>query len=127
MLGAHRPIMKTMALWCGLGWALTSPLVAQAPPADTPVQPPAAKTEADREPARSPAERPQDGVEPARRGGETGGLIRLDPKAEVWVDAKRKRVIVGGQICLRQGLLEMFACPRGTKEHESIVSVNTKA
>ncbi len=28
---------------------------------------------------------------------------------------------------MRQGLLEMFACPKGTKEHESIVSVNAKA
>ena len=35
--------------------------------------------------------------------------------------------MVGGKICLRQGLLEMFACPEGTKEHESIVSVNAKA
>jgi hypothetical protein len=53
--------------------------------------------------------------------------VRLDPKAEVWVDAQRRRVIIGGQICLREGLLEMFACPKGTKEHESIVSVNTRA
>jgi hypothetical protein len=28
---------------------------------------------------------------------------------------------------LREGLLEMFACPKGTKEHESIVSVHTPA
>jgi hypothetical protein len=54
-------------------------------------------------------------------------MVRLDPQAEVWVDTKRRRVIVGGQICLRQGLLEMFACPKGTKEHESIVSINARA
>ena len=40
---------------------------------------------------------------------------------------KSKQLYVGGSICLREGLLEMFACPRGTKEHESIVAVNTPA
>ena len=35
--------------------------------------------------------------------------------------------MVGGKICFRQGLLEMFACPEGTKEHESIVAVKSKA
>ncbi len=64
---------------------------------------------------------------PAAEPSEPASLVRLDPQAEVWVDAKRKRVIVGGQICLRKGLLEMFACSRGTKEHESIVAVNSKA
>ncbi len=53
--------------------------------------------------------------------------IRLSPTEEIWIDRKNKRLIVGGRICLRRGLLEMFACPRGTKEHESIVSVNAKA
>ena len=35
--------------------------------------------------------------------------------------------MIDGQICLNKGMLEMFAVPKGTKEHESIVSVNTKA
>ena len=55
------------------------------------------------------------------------GLTRLTKDYEVWADLKRKLVVVGGQVCLREGLLEMFACPRGTKEHESIVSLNSKA
>lgn len=46
---------------------------------------------------------------------------------EVWLDLKAKQVLVGGQICLREGLLEMFACPVNTKEHEAVVSVNTPA
>ena len=54
-------------------------------------------------------------------------LTRLHPDQEIWVDPKRKRVVVGGQVCLREGLLEMFACPRATKEHESIVAVNSRA
>jgi hypothetical protein len=54
-------------------------------------------------------------------------MVRLSPKDEIWVDAPNKRVILGGTICLREGMLEMFACPKGTKEHESIVAVNSKA
>ena len=55
------------------------------------------------------------------------GWVQLSPTEEVWVDKRKKRVIAGGKICLRKGLLEMFACPRGTKEHESIVAVNGKS
>jgi hypothetical protein len=45
----------------------------------------------------------------------------------VWVDVKEKAVIVDGLVCLRQGMLEMFACLRNTKEHEAIVAADTKA
>ena len=51
------------------------------------------------------------------------GLIRLSPQHDVWMDPRRKLVVVDGMIALRKGTLEMFACPRGTKEHESIVAV----
>lgn len=36
-------------------------------------------------------------------------------------------VIMDGEVCLRKGSLEMFACLRGTKEHESIVAVPADA
>jgi hypothetical protein len=55
------------------------------------------------------------------------GARRLDPHYPVWIDTKEKAVIVDGQICLREGMLEMFACTRNTKEHEAIVSADTKA
>lgn len=54
------------------------------------------------------------------------GWLRVLKDGDVWVDMKQKQVIVGGRICLREGMLEMFACPRSTKEHESIVSANTR-
>jgi hypothetical protein len=57
----------------------------------------------------------------------TEDWVRISPEDEVWLDLKEKRVAVGGQVCLTRGFLEMFACPRGTKEHESIVSLNSKA
>ena len=58
---------------------------------------------------------------------EPKGARRLLPDSDVWVDPKEGVVIVDGQICLREGMLEMFACTRNSKEHESIVSVNSKA
>ena len=64
---------------------------------------------------------------PEKALGEGGRLVRLSPTEEIWVDAKQKRVVVGGTVCLREGFLEMFACPKGTKEHESVISVNAKA
>lgn len=54
-------------------------------------------------------------------------LVRLSKQDDVWIDRKQKTVVVGGQVCLREGMLEMFACPRHTKEHESIVAVNSRA
>src|SRR5437762_345434 len=52
------------------------------------------------------------------------GLRKLSETSDIWLDTKRKAVVVDGQVCLREGQLEMFACPKGTKEHESVVSVN---
>ncbi|MCA9188888.1 MAG: hypothetical protein KDA99_24860, partial [Planctomycetales bacterium] len=55
------------------------------------------------------------------------GLVRLDESAEVWVDRQKHQVVVGGAVVFREGPLEMFACPKNTKEHESVVVVNAKA
>ena len=59
--------------------------------------------------------------------GDPPGMTRLDPTSRVWADRKAGRVVVDGYIALRAGQLEMFACPVGTKEHESIVAVFSKA
>lgn len=45
----------------------------------------------------------------------------------VWVDAKNQQVLVDGYVSLNEGLLEMFACPSGTKEHESVIAVYSSA
>lgn len=52
---------------------------------------------------------------------------RLSPTEDVWINRDEKKVYVGGQVALRRGLLEMFACTKGTKEHESVVAVNSLA
>ena len=57
----------------------------------------------------------------------TAELRRLQPDCDAWIDAKNKQVVMQGEVCLTQGPLEMFAVTKGTKEHEAVVSVNTKA
>jgi len=54
-------------------------------------------------------------------------LKRLSPTEDVWIDSKGKRVVVGGTIAVDKGPIEYFACPKGTKEHESIVATRSKA
>jgi hypothetical protein len=69
-----------------------------------------------------------DEPQPANSDAATpAGLTKLSKTNDVWLDTKRKAVVVDGQVCLREGQLEMFACPKGTKEHESVVSLNCKA
>ncbi|HZZ27212.1 MAG TPA: YdjY domain-containing protein [Pirellulales bacterium] len=65
--------------------------------------------------------------EPKNPADPSAELKRLMPNYDVWVDFKNKQVILQGDICLTRGALEMFAVTKGTKEHESVVSVNTKA
>ncbi|MEM8667866.1 MAG: YdjY domain-containing protein [Planctomycetota bacterium] len=48
-------------------------------------------------------------------------------KERVWIDRKNQRVYVDGYVAMREGPLEMFACPIGTKEHESIVATLAKS
>lgn len=59
--------------------------------------------------------------------GEEQGLKLLEPESQVWLDQERKRLVLAGRIALREGQLEMFACLAGTKEHESVVAIETKA
>lgn len=70
-----------------------------------------------------PETKPEDGpVSPDDK--QLPGLTKLAKDYDLWIDPKRKLVVIDGKICLRDGTLELFACPKGTKEHESIVVVN---
>lgn len=42
-------------------------------------------------------------------------------KRNVWIDRDKQRVYADGYVAMKEGPLEMFACPMGTKEHESII------
>lgn len=59
--------------------------------------------------------------------GDPPNAKRLAAKDRIWVDVKKHLVIVDGYIAIREGQLEMLACPAGTKEHESVVGLFTKA
>jgi hypothetical protein len=85
---------------------------------------PKAKAAADENPAKEEPAKPAERV-PGKR--EASGLIPLSKEHDIWLDDKRKAVVIDGEICLREGQLEMFACPKGTKEHESVVSLNCTA
>ncbi|PQO25452.1 hypothetical protein C5Y96_24225 [Blastopirellula marina] len=91
----------------------------------TPVQ---AQDETAAEEKALPAETEKDDVKPAEEKEPGKAAIRkLMPNMPVWIDTKRKMVILDGEICLRRGSLEMFACLRGTKEHESVVAIAADA
>ncbi len=55
------------------------------------------------------------------------GWVKVARDYPVWVDLKKKEVMVQGRIAVQRGQLEMFACPAKTKEHESVVAVEVPA
>lgn len=54
-------------------------------------------------------------------------LVRLSPAEDVWVDRPRRQVVVGGEVVLDRGMIEVFACTRRSKEHEAIVATDAAA
>lgn len=54
-------------------------------------------------------------------------LKLLQPSYPIWIDGDDKRVVMVGRVCQRRAPLELFACTRGGKEHESVLAVNTEA
>ena len=51
----------------------------------------------------------------------------MGKKEEIWIDVNSKEVIFAGHVCLNAGPLEMFICPKQTKEHESVISAHATA
>ncbi len=64
------------------------------------------------EPAKSPAE---------RKRKEIGKNVFLE------IDGERRRVVVNGIVCLREGVLEGLLTLKGTKEHEYLLSAEADA
>lgn len=56
--------------------------------------------------------------QPARKPVKLPGVV---------IDFEKRCVDIEGTICLDRGFLELVACTRGSKEHESIVAVSARA
>lgn len=54
-------------------------------------------------------------------------LQPLSPTLPVWLDSEGRSVVMIGRVCQREAPLELFACLKNFKEHESVVSINTRA
>lgn len=57
----------------------------------------------------------------------TSTLVPLNRQKTVLLDIKGRRVLLKSRVCLRDGQLEMLVCKKQSKEHESILSVDSKA
>ncbi len=75
-------------------------------------------------PAAEPAAKPAPKAEPA--SGLEAALEKLKLPG-VKINLKERCVDVDGSICLDQGALELIACTKNSKEHESIVTIDAKA
>ncbi|WP_437190859.1 YdjY domain-containing protein [Planctomicrobium sp. SH527] len=58
---------------------------------------------------------------------ETSETISLNPEETVLFDKMNGKLVLKTKVCLREGLLEMLLCPKQTKEHESILTIDSKA
>lgn len=56
-----------------------------------------------------------------------GKPVPLNESGTVRLDLANRRLLVEGEVVLRQGQLEMFACRKKSKEHESIVAIDAAA
>ena len=66
-------------------------------------------------------------AEPSAATGEKDDLKPLNKQGTVLLDARGKKLLLKSEVVLREGLLELLVCLKQSKEHESILSVNTQA
>lgn len=120
----YRYSFAVLLLFAGGSFAASAQAQEESPAAPTtaqPTDPPQASE------ATEPAEAPKAAKDPewteAPQAPAAGDLVALNRQGTVKIDRKRKLVVIDGRIALRAGQLEMFACPAGTKEHESVVAL----
>ncbi|QDU14990.1 YdjY domain-containing protein [Gimesia maris] len=58
---------------------------------------------------------------------ETDELVSLNRQKTVMLDLPHKKLLLKTHVCLQEGVLEMLLCKKQTKEHESILSIESPA
>ena len=66
-------------------------------------------------------------ADPAKGTKTSKEPVPLNKQGTVLLDVDGKRLLLKTKVCLREGLLEMFCCLKQTKEHESILSIDSEA
>jgi len=89
-----------LALACVVMAGLVLPVAAKKPPAQSP-----------------DSDGKQPATKPARKNVKLPGLV---------INFQERCVDIEASICLDQGFLELIACTKGSKEHESIVAIKAK-
>jgi len=131
----------------GAGQTATDPTAAQSPPAvstgdtsgtetDVPSSP-GAGVDPSTDPSVNSDSDTQAGADPSETGPAATrlppdifrgpGLTPLNPENTVLLDLPNKRLLLKTHVCLDQGMLEMLLCLKQTKEHESILSIDSRA
>ncbi len=59
----------------------------------------------------------------AEEGQDAAALAESIKLPGIAIDFEKRHVDVVAEVCLDQGLLELVACTKGTKEHESVVAI----
>ncbi len=66
-------------------------------------------------------------ADPAKDTKKSKEPVPLNKSGTVLLDVDGKRLLLKTKVCLREGVLEMFCCLKQTKEHESILSIDSEA
>ncbi len=64
--------------------------------------------------------------EPPTAASDDKNIVYLTEARDVWLDKKAKQIVLKGKVAVREGNLEMLACPDQTKEYESIIAVSAR-
>ena len=66
-------------------------------------------------------------ADPVKESKRSKEPVPLNKQGTVLIDVEGKRLLLKTKVCLREGVLEMFCCLKQTKEHESILSIDSEA
>ena len=73
--------------------------------------------------AAGPQQQPKSAPAEQKTASDDPNIVYLTKEHDLWIDKKQKQIVMKGTVAVREGNLEMFACPQQSKEYESIVAV----